>query len=263
MLITHRPIRVAVLCSQRAPGLMYLLNQCPDRSVTYEVVCCVTSNVTFAEELRVERRGIPTLVHPIRDFYAARDVPLDDMRVRADYDAETLTLVEPFFPDLLLLDGYLYLVTAPLLRAFPNRIINLHYSDLTLRHDDGSPMFPGVHAVRDAIHAGVHETRATVHLVNDRPDAGAPLVRSTPFPVSPLVEDLRAQPADDVLRAYVFAHQQWMMRTISGPLVAGALRLIANGLVDLDAAAAATDREPVWHLDRSKGLVPEATYVTH
>ncbi len=188
---------------------------------------------------------------------------MDDMHVREEYDAETLHLIERFFPDLLLLDGYLFLVTAPLLRAFPNRIINLHYSDLTLRHLDGSPMFPGVHAVRDAIHAGMHETRATVHLVDPQPDAGTPIVRSEPFPVSPLVEDLRSQCADDVMRAYVFAHQQWMMRTASGPLIAGALRLIANGLVDLDAAAVTTDRESIWRIDRANGLAPEVAYVIH
>jgi len=259
MLTTHHPIRVAVLCSQRAPGLMYLLNQCPDRAVTYEIVCCVTSDVTFAEELRVERRGIPTLVQPIRDFYDARHARIDDLRVREQYDAETLSQIERFFPDLLLLDGYLYLLTAPLLRAFPNRIINLHYSDLSLRHADGSPMFPGVHAVHDAIHAGVQETRATVHVVSAEPDAGLPIVRSAAFPVSPLVADLRSQPAEDVMRAYVFAHQQWMMRTVSGPLIAGALRLIANGLVD----TGATEREPLWRLDRTDGLVPEPTYATH
>lgn len=242
---------------------MYLLNQCPDRAVTYEIVCCVTSDETFAEEVRVERRGIPTLVHPIRDFYSGRKAPLDDMRVRQEYDAATARRVEPYFPDLLLLDGYLFIVTEPLLRAFPNRILNLHYSDLTLRHEDGSPMFPGRHAVRDAIHAGCHETRATVHLVTEQPDAGPPVVRSRPYPVSPLASELRSQCADDVLRAYVFAHQQWMMRTVSGPLIAGALRLVANGLIDLDLVAAARDVDARWRLDRAEGLVPEVSYVTH
>jgi folate-dependent phosphoribosylglycinamide formyltransferase PurN len=261
MLITHRPIRVAVLCSQRAPGLMYLLNQCPDRAVTYEIVCCVTSGETFAEEVRVERRGIPTIVHSIRRFYATRNAPLTDLRVRAEYDAKTVALVEPYFPDLLLLDGYLYLVREPLLRAFPNRILNLHFSDLTLRHNDGTPMFPGIQAVRDAIRAGCHETRATVHLVNAEPDRGLPIVRSRSFPVSPLVEELRGREAVDVLRAYTFAHQEWMLRTVSGPLIAGALRLIANGLVDLDTANS-SGHDTAWRLEID-GLLPESSYAVH
>jgi folate-dependent phosphoribosylglycinamide formyltransferase PurN len=264
MLMPHRPIRVAVLCSQRAPGLLYLLNQCPDRGATYEIVCCVTSEMTFSEEVRVERRGIPTRMHPIREYYDARGASrLDDMRVRAEYDAETLALIEPFFADILLLDGYLYLVTDPVLKAFPSRILNLHYSDLTLRAHDGTPMFPGVHAVHDAIVAGCHETRATVHLANAYADAGAPIIRSWAFPVSQMIEDLRPLAANDVLKAYVFAHQQWMMRTASGPLMAAALRLIASGLVDLDAIGAAGDTDTVWRLDRGHALVPEVACVAH
>ena len=49
------PLKVAVLCSHRAPGLVHLLNHDPRRGSEYEVVCCVTSSDTFAEEVRVER----------------------------------------------------------------------------------------------------------------------------------------------------------------------------------------------------------------
>ncbi len=259
------PLRVAVLCSHRAPGLLHLLNQCPDRGIAYEIVCCLTSERTFAEEVRVERRGIPTMVHPIREFCEARDVSVyHDMNARSAYDAATLQRIEPYFPDLLLLDGYLYLITAPLLRAFPNRVLNLHYSDLTLRRRDGGPMFPGLRAVRDAILGGCHETRATVHVVNEEPDGGAPVVGSWGFPVSALVDELRTQIAEDAMKAYVYAHQQWMLRTVSGPLVAAALRLVASGAVDLDAAAAAGDAHNIWLLDKQRQLVaPEAEIAAH
>src|SRR5512143_3194972 len=101
MLNTHHPLRVAVLCSHRAPGLMYLLNQCPDRGVTYEIVACLTSEYTFGEEVRVERRGIPALSHPIEPFYETRGAAVyRDMHVRADYDAATVKRLEPSFPDL-------------------------------------------------------------------------------------------------------------------------------------------------------------------
>jgi folate-dependent phosphoribosylglycinamide formyltransferase PurN len=257
MLKPHHPIRVAVLCSHRAPGLMYLLNQCPDRGVTYEIVCCLTSEFTFAEEVRVERRGIPALVHPIEPFYEDRGAPLyRDMHVRAEYDAITAKRLEPFFPDLVVLDGYLYLVTAPLLKAFGPRIVNLHFSDLAIRRPDGGPAFPGLRAVHDAILAGRPETRATIHAVTEEADAGPPLVRSRPFPVSPLVGDLRPQGASDVLKAYVYAHQQWMMRTVSGPLLSAALRLIAIGAVDLRGLAAG-ETSPPWLFDGFDLVPPE------
>jgi phosphoribosylglycinamide formyltransferase-1 len=257
------PLRVAVLCSHRAPGLMHLLNGSPDRGVAYEVVCCVTSERTFAEEVRVERRGIPTRPHPIAEFYEARGTSVyHDMSGREDYDRETLAIIEPFLPDLILLDGYLYLVTAPLLQRFLNRIVNLHFSDLTLRTPDGAPRFPGLRAVRDALAEGCRETRATVHLVNGVPDGGAPIVRSWPFAVSPLVAELRTVNAGEVFKAYAFAHQQWMMRTASGPLVGAALRLIATGAIDLDNLAASGGRSDApWLLDQHGFLMaPEVEF---
>jgi phosphoribosylglycinamide formyltransferase-1 len=244
MLSPHRPLRVAVLCSHRAPGLLHLLNRTPDRGATFEIACVLSSELTFAEEVRVERRGIPTLAHPIRGFYDARGASLlHDARVRAEYDRETAAILEPFMPDLLVLDGYRYLVTTPLMAAFPARIIGLQFGDLTIRHPGGPPMFSGPYAVRDAILAGCAETHATVHLVAERPDEGAPIVRSWPFPVSPLVEALQSQTARDAIDAYIFAHQQWMARTASGPLLAAALRLIATDAVDLRPLA---ERPPAW-----------------
>jgi phosphoribosylglycinamide formyltransferase 1 len=245
--------RVAVLCSRRAPGLLYLLNRAEDRGIAYDIVCVISSNETFEEQHRVERRGIPTRAHPIRSFDGSR----------AEYDADTVRMLEPYMPDLILLDGYLYLVTEPMLAAYRSRIINLHFSDLTLRKPDGGPRFPGIRAVRDSIAAGCTETHATVHLVDAMPDAGPPIVRSWPFPVSPLVEGIRTLEAPDVFNAYVYAHQQWMMRTASGPLVDAALRLIATSAVDLDSLAtlAAGESTP-WQLDRHGSLLaPELALV--
>jgi folate-dependent phosphoribosylglycinamide formyltransferase PurN len=256
MLNIHRPFRVAVLCSRQAPGLLHLLNRSPARGVAFEIVCCVTSETTFAEEVRVERRGIPTLAHSIAAFCDAHGASLyRDLDARADYDRETLRLVEPFLPDLLLLDGYLYLVTPALLGRFRNRVLNLHYSDLTQRTVDGRPRFPGLRAVRDALADGRGETRATVHLVNDRPDDGPSIVRSWPFPASPMVEDLRTQNVADAFKAYAFAHEQWMMRTASGPILSAALELIAAGAVDLDALASSGTANAPWTLDRAACLV--------
>jgi phosphoribosylglycinamide formyltransferase 1 len=264
MLTPHHPLRVAVLCSRRAPGLLYLLNQSPDRGAAYEIVGCATNQVSFEDSDRVERRGVPTVSHPIRGFYADRGAAdLRDMTLRAEYDAAMLALIEPWMPDLILLDGYLHLVTEPILRRFRNRVLNLHFSDLMLRTYTGTPRYPGVRAVRDALHAGCAETRATVHLVDEEPDGGPPIVGSWPFPVSPLVDDLRTESNGAPFKAYVFAHEQWMLRTVSGPLVAAALRLIASGAVDLNALAAGDRRSnSPWLLDRHGFLLaPEVDCV--
>ena len=256
-----KPLRVAVLCSHRAPGLLHLLNADPDRGRAFDIVCCVTSESTFAEEVRVERRGVPTRPHDIRAFYEARKASLAGApEVRAAFDAKTVEMLKTFTPDLVVLAGYLYLVSDPMLSAFRNRILNLHFADLTLRTPGGKPGFPGIRAVRDALTAGCAETRATVHLVDEAVDAGPPLVRSWAFPVSPMVDEAQTWTATDMLRAYAFAHEQWMMRSCAGPMWSAALQLVTGRQIDLDGLSA-SDRTSVapWELSRSGALMAPMT----
>ncbi|MGE5815187.1 MAG: hypothetical protein ACM36C_11915, partial [Acidobacteriota bacterium] len=89
MLTRRTPIRVAVLCSHRVPGLVHVLNRDRNRGRLYEIVCCLTSEATFSEAVRVERRGIPIVSHPIRPFYELRGVAITDLLARAEYDART------------------------------------------------------------------------------------------------------------------------------------------------------------------------------
>ena len=187
MLTTRAPLRVAVLCSHRAPGLLHLLERDPEHGRAYQVVAAITSELAFAGQDRVEAHGVPVYTHVIQEFYRRRGANLyRNFDVRRAYDCQTASLLKPFAPDLLMLAGYLYIATPALLHAYETRILNLHFSDLTLRDPKGRPLYPGIRAVRDAIFDGQPETKATVHLVNDVPDGGPPLVESWPFPVAPM-----------------------------------------------------------------------------
>jgi folate-dependent phosphoribosylglycinamide formyltransferase PurN len=252
-----RPVRVAVLCSHRAPGLLHLLNCDAERGTAYDIVCCLTTEPTFAEEVRVERRGVPTLPHDIHEFYAARKARIAGTPgVRSAFDARTAQILRAFSPDLVVLAGYVYLLTEPMLAAFPRRILNLHFADLTLRTPGGEPGFPGTRAVRDALAAGCSETRATVHLVTAAMAAGPPIVRSWPFPVSPMVEDAGAWNATDMFNAYVFAHEQWMTRACAGPMWSAALHLVSRRDVDLDSPIPVRACAAPWELSRRGALIP-------
>jgi len=70
MLITTLPLRAAVLCSRRAPGLVDLLERDRRRGGAYQTVCAVSSDTALAEERRVEALGVPVVAHPIAAFYA-------------------------------------------------------------------------------------------------------------------------------------------------------------------------------------------------
>jgi phosphoribosylglycinamide formyltransferase-1 len=78
--------------------------------------------------------------------------------------------------DLVVCAGYMQLLTAPFLDAFPQRIVNVHPSLL--------PQFPGAHAIDDALAAGVETTGVTVHLVDEGLDTG-PVLEQQPVSVEP------------------------------------------------------------------------------
>ncbi|MEO8259216.1 MAG: phosphoribosylglycinamide formyltransferase [Acidobacteriota bacterium] len=111
----------------------------------------------------------------------ARDAGLDAVAVnprqysdRAAHDAALAALLRERHVDLVCLAGYLRLVGAPLIDAFPNRILNIHPSLL--------PAFPGLEAQRQALDHGVRVSGATVHLVTSDLDAG-PIVLQTAVPL--------------------------------------------------------------------------------
>ncbi len=222
---TSRALRVAVLCSRRAPGLSYLLDQDPNRGRSYELVAVVTSDPECAERERLAEAGVPRALHDIRRFYAARGAQLRDLGPRPDYDRATADILARHQPDLVILCGYLHILTAPMLESYPERILNIHDSDL--------PHYPGLHAVRDAVFAGERETRSTVHVVTPEVDVGPLLLRSWAFPTHPLIDAARRWWAADILKAYAYAQREWMMRAAWGPLLATAIDLYAYNQVRL------------------------------
>jgi phosphoribosylglycinamide formyltransferase-1 len=219
MLNDFRTLRVGVLCSQRAPGLDGLLHH-PNRGRLFDVGCVVTSSSEFAETRRVEALGVPVISHPIRAFVGPR----------RDYDAVTAEFLQHLGVDTVVLLGYLYVLTDAMLSAFPNRILNLHDADLTINRADGERKYAGLHSTRDAIVAGEKETRSTVHYVTEKVDAGPIILRTAPYPVAPFVHDAAVAGQFDVVKAYAYAHREWMMRDSWGSLAVRALEYIAAGV---------------------------------
>jgi phosphoribosylglycinamide formyltransferase-1 len=117
-------------------------------------VVAVASNNTKAKALdRAARAGIEAGAFPTVEF---------DSRERRD--EELAEWLAERSVELVVLAGYMQLLTTPFLERFPGRILNVHPSLL--------PAFPGVHAVEDALAHGVKVTGATVHLVDEGIDTG-------------------------------------------------------------------------------------------
>ncbi len=226
---TLHEFRVALLCSRRAPGLPHLLDAA--QATSWRIVVGVTSDPESEAPGLLDAAGVPALVHDLTAFYRARGARLRDLGVRHDYDRVTVDLLRPFRPDLIVLCGYLHIVTAPLLDAYPGRVINVHDADLAVTGEDGGAKYRGLRSTRDAIFAGEPETRSSVHLVTPQVDVGPLLVRSWAFPTHPLIQNARMWGATDILKAYAYAQREWMMRAAWGPLLARAIDLFAHGEV--------------------------------
>jgi folate-dependent phosphoribosylglycinamide formyltransferase PurN len=229
-------LRVAVLCSTRAPGLTDLVYGDANRGRLYDLVLAVTSDPDCRTLATLDAVRIPVAIHDIRRFYAQRGAARRDLAVRREYDRWTARTLRDVEVDLVVLCGYLHVLTDPMLAAFPQRVINIHDADLTLTGDDGLPRYRGLHATRDALFAGEPETRSSVHVVTAAVDAGPLLVRSGPFPTHPLVADARRLGATDVLNAYAYAQREWMMRTAWGALLGRAVERFTRNEVARDAA---------------------------
>jgi phosphoribosylglycinamide formyltransferase-1 len=139
-------------------------------------IAAVASNRAGARALqRAAEAAIPTRVFEL-DRYADR----------AARDREMADWLGLRGVDLVVLAGYMHLLTSSFLDRFPDRIVNVHPSLL--------PAFPGVRAIEDALSAGVETTGVTVHYVDEGLDTGA-VIRQEPVAVEPrstLVERIHA-----------------------------------------------------------------------
>jgi phosphoribosylglycinamide formyltransferase-1 len=115
--------------------------------------------------LRAREAGVPTATFS-----------LDCHADRAARDLVMATWLEERGVELVVLAGYMHLLTPPFLQRFPQRVVNVHPSLL--------PAFPGAHAIDDALAAGVDTTGVTVHYVDDGLDTG-PLIAQEPVEVEP------------------------------------------------------------------------------
>jgi len=107
------------------------------------------------------------LAHATKYGKYSRFLSTFPFKTKLDGEAENLwiTEIQAHDPDLLVLAGFMRVIKPPFLKAFENRIINLHPSLL--------PSFPGLHGIRQALEYGVKITGCTVHWVNEVVDGGA------------------------------------------------------------------------------------------
>lgn len=156
-----RTIRLGVLGSGSGSNFQALLDAIVAGELNAEVVL-VMSDVPEARILeRARNAGVPATVIDCRGF--ATKFPEQSQK-------EVAAAMRDAGADLICLAGFMRLIKAPLLDAFPQRVINIHPSLL--------PAFPGLEAWKQALDAGVNETGCTVHYVDAGMDTGPQILQS-------------------------------------------------------------------------------------
>lgn len=163
----RRKARLVVLISGSGTNLQAILDACAEGRLPAEVVLVVSNRRAAYGLVRAERAGVPTLYFPLKPY---RDAGLS----REQYDADLAERVAAYKPDLIVLAGWMHILSPAFLDRFPNRVINLH---------PALPgMFPGTHAIERAFEAfrrgEITHSGCMVHYAVPEVDAGPVIVQA-------------------------------------------------------------------------------------
>ena len=145
-------MRLGVMCSGEGTNFENIVHSCPD----HEVVLMVYNKKKCKAKKRADRLEISSCYSKDED--------------------EIIALFEAYNVDLIVMAGWMRIVTKKFCEAFPGRIINLHPSLL--------PKYKGLHAVEQAMKAGEKETGCSVHFVTEQLDSGA-VIKQQVVPILP------------------------------------------------------------------------------
>ena len=190
--------RLAVLVSGEGSNLQAMLDTLHQRD-GIEVACVASSRAEAPALERARRAGVPARVFAASDHLdrSARDRALGGW-------------IESHAVDLIVLAGFMELLSPRFIQRFAGRIVNVHPSLL--------PAFPGLHAIEQALRYGARVTGVTVHFVDEGVDSG---------PV--ILQEVLALPYPRPIEAVEASIHQ-----IEHRLLPRAIRLLARGAVAVD-----------------------------
>lgn len=187
----ERPARIAVFASGRGSNLEALLKAFPHSSTEGHTVLVVS-----------DKREALALQRAVQAEVEAEYVPWNK---RGEFEKVALNLLHDHRVDLVLLAGFMRLLSADFVREWAGRILNIHPSLL--------PAFPGLHPQRQALEAGAKESGCTVHFVDEGVDTG-PVVLQKRVPIRS--DDTEESLAARILEAEHKAYPEAVRIVLSG-----------------------------------------------
>lgn len=183
-------MRVVVFFSGGASSLKYLLEKSSSINQSYKIVGAFTDRKDAPGVKLAKVAGIPVKCLDYRDWCLKHNVKVTSSNDRRGYFNDVSGLIKSFKADVIMLSGFMLIVTNPLLKEYRFRILNVHPADLTILNEKGKRRYVGKNVVAEAIAdcgklVGYgKEIRSTVHLVVREVDGGPILFTSHPIPLN-------------------------------------------------------------------------------
>jgi phosphoribosylglycinamide formyltransferase-1 len=199
-------MRIGVLASGSGTNLQAIIDRCQEGSLSAELAVVISNNPDAGALERARRAGVPARCINHRDF-AGREA----------FDAALVAALHEAGVELVVLAGFMRIITRVMLEAFPLRIINIHPALL--------PAFPGLHVQQQALDYGARFTGCTVHFVDGGVDTGPIIIQA----VVPVLPDDSAE----TLAARILAQEHLIYPR--------AIQLLAEGRVRVDGRTVIVD----------------------
>ena len=200
--------KIAVLISGQGSNLQAIIEACQTGFILGKIVTVISNKIDSFGLERAESASIPSRVFLRQDFVSNLDMDkaigdyLDDINV-----------------DLIVLAGYMKILTKPFTQRFAGKILNIHPSLL--------PKYPGLHTYQRALENGESEHGTTVHFVNEEIDGGA-IVLQAKVPIFPgdTVEEIELRTREQEYNIYPLVIKWFIEERLK----------LENGIAYLDAS---------------------------
>lgn len=204
-----RQVPIGVLISGSGTNLQAIIDAIEAKRLDAVIQVVISNKEDAFGLVRAKKHGTPTEVVDHRNF-----------STREAFDQAVIEILQSRQVELLILAGFMRLLSPVLVRAFSNRIMNIHPALL--------PAFPGLHVQKKAVEHGVRFSGCTVHFVNEECDEG-PIIVQAAVPVYPddTEETLSARILEQEHRIYPLAIQLYS----EGRLKVAGRKVSVDGLI--------------------------------
>jgi len=210
-----KKVNIGALVSGRGSNLQAIIDNIETDALSADVSVVISDEADAYALERAKKHNIPAVHVSARGFKGKRD----------EYDALLVKELQKHNVELVVLAGFMRIITPTLLKAFPNRVMNIHPALL--------PAFPGLHVQKAALEHGVKFSGCTVHFVDEGMDSGSIIIQA----VVPVLDN----DTEDSLSARILKQEHKIYSRAIQLFAEGRLRvegrrvLVSAGRTDADA----------------------------